>query len=209
MEIDPGEAAPNPDSDPIDLIVIGLPLLGVALGGGSFLEARRQRQLTEQQERRSFRRAWQGAQRDLRRFADHIDEFEPYVQRNGYGEKTFRFGSVAVSVDRGRAEALKRLHRETLATARSLAEHVDDLSNYLGPEDEEYVEHVHARLGDLPIPERYSDVLLSARRAWDAYSEFLGYLEQKEQFQVGRGPAGLERVRDSLDRWWRRRGGRP
>lgn len=102
------------DPDPF---TIALGIFAAIAGGGSFLEARRQRQFMERQQQESFRGAYFACRRTLIYFQRLVDEFETYVKEDGYGHMTFRVGTVRLSVGRDRHKAMRRLNGQAMITA--------------------------------------------------------------------------------------------
>ena len=175
---------PEAPVDP-DPFTIGLGIFAAIAGGGAFLEARRQRELLQEQERNTFRSAWFSARRTLIHFKQQIDEFETYMFEDGYGRKEFRIGAVRLSVDVGRRKALRRLRGQTLMTANFMGDHLDELSDHLGPEYHDHVEEILARLGDFKLPETYAQVITLAREAFQMYSDLLDEIAEREGFELG------------------------
>ncbi len=168
------------DPDPF---AIALGILGVVAGGAAFLETRRARQFQERTQRERFRAAWFAARRTLIHFQQVLAEFEAYMLEDGYGGKVFRLGSVQLMVDRYRHRALRRLHGQTLTTANHLADNIDNLSEFLGPDDQDRVDHVKARLAEMTIPERFGQVVRLAREGLVLFDELLDSVDERERFQ--------------------------
>jgi hypothetical protein len=123
-----GEAKEQADPDPFS---IALGIFGIAAAGASFLETRRARQFLERQQEETFRSAWFAANRTLIHFRRVVDEFEAFMLEDGYGAIELRIGMVRLTVDRGRHQALRRLHGQVMTTSNFIADNLDDLSDFL------------------------------------------------------------------------------
>jgi hypothetical protein len=119
----------------------------------------------------------------LSTFKRVVDEFETYVLEDGYGGKTFRIGSVRLTVDRSRHQALRRLKGQALTTANFMADDLDDLSEFLGPEDQSTIDRIMSRLSETTLPESYRAVMTLAREAISLYSELLDEVGAREAFE--------------------------
>ncbi len=170
------------DPDPF---AIALGIMGVVAGGAAFLETRRARRFHERAQRDRFRAAWFEARRTLIHFQQVLAEFELFMLEDGYGGKSFQLGAVQLRVDHYRHRALRRIHAQTLNTATHLADDIDDLSEFLGPEDQERVDHIKSRLAEMAIPERFGQVILLAREGLALFNELLQAIDQRERFQEG------------------------
>ena len=172
----------NELSDP-DPFVIGLGLLQIAAAGGAFLENRRRRQAVEQAERLRFRTAWYQARRSLIYFKRTADEFETYMLEEGYGRREFRIGAVRLTLDRRGHQAMRRMHGQTMNTAQHLADNLDELSEFLGPDDRAKVDAIHENLARIDrLPERYRDVIALSRTAIDLYAALLDDIGEQQGF---------------------------
>ena len=80
----PGEPDRLVDPDPF---TIGLGIFGGLAGGGAFLESRRQREISEGQQRGAFRASCFAARRRLIHFKQNIDEFETFMLEDRYGQR--------------------------------------------------------------------------------------------------------------------------
>jgi hypothetical protein len=169
------------DPDPF---TIGLGIFGALAGGGAFLETRRQRQYAQQQGRSAFRGAWFAARRTLIHFKGQIDEFETYMLEDGYGRSAFRIGAVRLEVDRGRHRALRRLRGQVLVTSSHMGDDLDDLSEYLGAEYQVEVDAILEHLRELELPERYRDLIRTAREAFELYTDLLDAVAEREGFEL-------------------------
>ncbi len=168
------------DPDPF---TIGLGIFAALAGGGAFLEARRQRQLTERQHRERFRGAWFNAKRALINFGRVIDEFETYMLEDNYGGKSFRIGSVRLTVDAGRHHSLRRLRGQALTTANVISDSIDELSEFLGVDYQADIQSLLDNLAEIgKVPERYSEVVKAGRRARELYDALLNKIGDKEGF---------------------------
>ncbi len=179
--IEPSALAPKFDPDPF---TIGLGIFAALAGGGAFPEARRQRQLVERQHRDRFRAAWFNARRALIYFGRNIDEFETYVFEDDYGGKSFRIGSVRLTVDPDRHRSLRRLKGQAMTTANVMSDAIDDLCEFLGPDYQSSIQKVLDQLRQIgAIPERYSELIRAAREARKLYDDLLNQIGEKEQFE--------------------------
>jgi len=113
-----------------------------------------------------------------------VDEFETYVLEDGYGTQAFRIGAVRISVGRERHRAMRRLNGQALTTATHMADDLDELSEFLGAEDQAQIDAILARLAEVTIPERYRDVIRLARGIVDMYSDFLETIGDRERFEA-------------------------
>jgi len=175
------------DPDPF---TIGLGIFAALAGGGAFLEARRQRELVQDQQRGAFRGAWFGSRRTLLFFKHQIDEFETYMLEDNYGSKQFRIGSVRLVVDAPRHRAMRRLRGQTLITANHIGDDLDDLSEFLGPEYAEKVQALLAHLEAINIPETYRELIKVARDAFYEYDGLLTYIADIEGFELNSNDEG-------------------
>jgi hypothetical protein len=142
----PGDVVASDEAIDPDPFTIGLGIFSALAGGGAFLEARRQREIVQDQQRGAFRQAWFASRRTLIFFKHQIDEFETYMLEDNYGQRQFRIGAVRLTVDAGRHHALRRLRGQTLITASRMGDDLDDLSEFLGQEYAERVQQVLAQL---------------------------------------------------------------
>jgi hypothetical protein len=177
-----GEGVQRDDWIDPDPFTIGLAIFSAVAGGGTFLEARRQRHATERQHRDEFRAAWYNARRTVIFFKRGVDEFETYLLEEGFGRKEFRIGAVRLVVDRQRHQQLRRLRGQTFITANIIGDNLDDLSEYLGPDDLEGVTTILTTLEQMRMPERYIDVIRTARQAVALYSDFLNDIDERQGF---------------------------
>ena len=186
MRQEPTALLANDDEliDP-DPFAIALGIMGVVAGGAAFLETRRARQFQERAQRDRFRAAWFAARRTLIHFQQVLAEFELYMLEDGYGGMVFRLGAVQLLVDRRKHQALRRIHGQALRTANHLADDIDDLSEFLGPEDQERVDDIKERLAALTIPERFGQVVQLARAGHALFTELLESIDEREGFQAG------------------------
>lgn len=168
------------DPDPF---TIAIGIFGAAAAGGAFLETRRQRQALDRREREEFRGSWYDCRRSVVYLKRNTDEFETYLLEEGFGRRAFKIGIVRLVLgDEHRQRGIRRLQTQVYTTAHVLADNMDRLSNFLGPEDRPRVEHLLSVLQSIQLPERYSDVLRAARTAVDGYSEFLDEIDEREGF---------------------------
>ena len=175
----PGGEEPNVDPDPFS---IGLGLITVLAAAGGYLEARRRRRVDEQSQRTEFRAAWFRARRSLIFFQQALSEFETYVLEEGFGRRSFGIGSIRLELDAGRHQALRRLHGQTMTTANFAADNFDELSNFLGPEDQETVDRVTTRLAEISFPNDYRGVVAMSREALSLFTDLLDDIGDRENF---------------------------
>lgn len=168
------------DPDPF---TIGLGLFQIIASGAGFLETRRRRQAVESAERGRFRGAWYNARRSLIFFKRTTDEFETYMLEGGYGRQLFRIGVVRLSLQPNQHQAMRRMHGQTMNTAQHLADDLDDLSDFLGADDQVRVDAIHDRLSQIEnLPQRYRDVVTLCREAADLYNDLLDDIDERERF---------------------------
>ena len=169
------------DPDPF---IIGLGILQVVAAGGAFLESRRQRNEVQRAQREQFRASWYDARRSVIFLKQTTDEFETYMFEDAFGRREFRIGAVRLSVDSRKHKAMRRMHGQTMKTAQHLADNLDDLSNFLGPDDQAQIDAIQERLNQIDrLPERYRDVVVLAREAVQLYSDLLDDVGEREQFE--------------------------
>jgi hypothetical protein len=177
----------NGSDDPLvdpDPFTIGLGIFSILAGGGSFLEARRQREVAQETQRGAFRQAWFQARRTLIFFKQQIDEFETFVLEDSYGAREFRIGGVRLMVDAARRKQMRRLRGQTLMTANHMGDNLDDLSEFLGAEYADRVQAVLDHLAAVTIPETYGQLIRVARDAFYEYDSFLNYIADVEGFEL-------------------------
>lgn len=173
------------DPDPF---IIGLGILQIVAAGGAFLESRRQRRELQRAQRQQFRATWYAARRSVIFLKRTADEFETYMFEGAYGRRQFRIGAVRLSVDPVQHQAMRRMHGQTMKTAQHLADDLDDLSNYLGTEDQQRIDAIHDRLNRIDhLPDQYRDVIQLAREAVQLYSDLLDDVSEREQFESDGG----------------------
>ena len=182
MTVDEQGAVVDRLIDP-DPFTIGLGLFGAVAGGGAFLEARRQRQTLDKQHLDACRAAWYECRRTVIFFKRSVDEFETYILEENFGRKEFKIGSVRLMVVQQRHKQLRRLKGQVFTTANIIADNIDDLSEFLGPESQSAVDRVLTAIQGLSIPERYIDVIRTSRAAIDAYSDLLDAVGDELGFQ--------------------------
>lgn len=180
-ERDPNSEHEEQTIDP-DPFSIGLGLITVLAATGGYLESRRRRQVTEQSQRQEFRSAWFRARRSLIFFQQAVSEFETYVLEEGFGRRGFHIGSIRLEVDAGRHQALRRLHGQTMTTANRAADSFDDLSDFLGPEDQRNVDHVTTTLAGIEFPDTYRGVIAMSREALRLLTDLLEDIGEREHF---------------------------
>jgi hypothetical protein len=78
---------------------------------------------------------------------------------------------------------MRRLKGQALVTANVLSDTLDDLSDYLGPDDQEAVGGILERLGQIQIPDRYGELIRLARDAHQLYQGLLDAVGRRENFE--------------------------
>lgn len=168
------------DPDPFS---IGLGLIQIISAGATFLEARRQRQAVEQGQVERFRSAWFQAKRSMIFFKRTADEFETYMLEGGYGRREFRMGAVRLYLERNQHQAMRRLHGQTMQTASHLADDLDDLSDFLGPADQDRIDAIHERLRQIDtFPANYRAVITMSREVIQLYQDLIDDVGERENF---------------------------
>ena len=85
---------------------------------------------------------------------------------DNYGGKSFRIGSVRLTVDAGRHHSLRRLRGQALTTANVISASIAELSELLGVEYQADIQSLLDNLAEIgKVPERYSEVVKAGRRA--------------------------------------------
>jgi hypothetical protein len=139
-------------------------------------------------QRARFSAAWFDAKRSLIFFKRTTDEFETYMLEWGYARREFRIGIVKLTLDQPQKHALRRLHGQAMNTANHIADNLDDLSDFLGAEDQERVDAIHNRLGQMEaLPPAYRDVIMLAREVATLYQDLLDDVGEREKFTEERG----------------------
>ena len=100
----------------------------------------------------------------------------------GFGRRSFGIGSIRLELDAGRHQALRRLHGQTMTTANYAADNFDELSNFLGPEDQETVDRVTASLAGIGFPSDYRGVVTMSREALSLLTDLLDDIGDREHF---------------------------
>jgi hypothetical protein len=177
--VDPRPQAQTVDPDPF---IIGLGIFSAIAGAGAFLEARRLRETAEAHQQQQFRTAWFACRRTLIFLRRSVDEFETYMLEDGFGRTAFRIGAIRLTVDFGRRRQLRRLSAQLLNTAGFMTDNVDDLSEFLGPADQERVDGILTRLGEIVMPATYRDLIRLAREVTDLFTVFLDDIGDREDF---------------------------
>ena len=168
------------DPDPF---AIGLGLIQIISAGATFLEARRQRQQVEQGQRDRFRATYYESKRSLIFFKRTADEFETFMFEGGYARKSFRMGSIRISLEPRQHHAMRRLHGQAMTTANHLADDLDELSDFLGPSDQKSIEAIRNRLSQIDrFPESYRDVVILAREVIALYEALIEGVGERENF---------------------------
>jgi hypothetical protein len=178
-----GKQQAGEDIDP-DPFAIAFGILSVVFAGGAYLEQRRQREVQEEQGRAEFRRAWYESRRTLIHARRVVEEFATYVSEDRLGTTEFLFGKVRLTVDRGRANQLRRLHGNAHTTAQNLADNLDAISDFLGQEYDPQVEAIHSLLVSVTgFPENYRATVRLARSALDVYEDLIEAIGERENFE--------------------------
>ncbi len=175
---------PDPERliDP-DPFAIGLGLIQIISAGATFLEARRQRQATEQGQRDRFRASWFGAKRSLIYFKRTADEFETYMLEGAYARREFRMGIVRIALEPRQHQAMRRLLGQTTQTASHLADDLDDLSDFLGAADQVHIDAIRERLASIDkFPDKYRDVITLSREVIQLYQDLIDDIGERERF---------------------------
>lgn len=173
------DTATGVDPDPF-----GIGIFAAMVSGASFLEARRQSQFLQQQQRAAYRAAWFEARRSVIFFKRSLDVFETYMLEDGYGRRAFRVGSVRLVVTPRRATEMRRLRTQSLTNAEKLGGTLDELSNFLGPEDQDAVTAILATLNDLgAFPDKYADLVTQGRAVVAIYANLLESIAEREGFE--------------------------
>ena len=146
----------------------------------------------ERREQDRFRSAWFAARRTVIYFRRQTEEFETYVLGDNFGRKAFRIGSVRLTVDANRHHALRRLKGQTLQTANFMADTLEDLSDFLGQDDQQAVNGILGRLQEIQVPELYRDVIRLCREVADLYADLLGAVDAEGHLVI----SVAERMRD-------------
>ena len=176
----------QPDDDLIDPdpFAIAFTLLAIVFAGGSYLETRRQTDFMESRVREDFRRAWFDSRRTLIHARRVTEEFATYAAEDKFGTVQFLFGNVKLTIDKGRAQQLRRLHGNAHTTAEHMADDLDRLADGLGPESQETIDQIHSELkGIKEFPENYIAVIRTARRAIDLYQKLVDEVGEREKFE--------------------------
>jgi hypothetical protein len=177
------ELATRPAGVDPDPFSIGIAIFSAMAGGAAFLETRRGRRLVELTERRMYRAAWYSTRRSLIFFKRAVDEFETYMLEDGFSRRAFRIGAVRLTIDARRKKQMRRLKGQTLTTADTLSDNMDDLSEYLGPEYQTVVDALLTRLAEIgQLPDRYTDLVHVARDSVRLYDDLLSAVAEREGF---------------------------
>ena len=171
---------PNEDQivDP-DPFSIGLALMGVVFAGATFLEGRRRYALVQQQDRNRFRVRWYQAKHTLLRAREVIGAIEAFTSQYNYGGMEFAYGVVRLPLTRRDAKRLRTMLRTTNTIANSMVAHIDDLSDYIGPEHQETINKMMDKVTENQRPHSYDAVIIVARDAIDLFDELLTALEEE------------------------------
>ena len=69
-----------------------------------------------------------------------------------------------------------------MTTANHAADNFDDLSNFLGPEDQDTVSRVTTRLAEIEFPDDYRGVVAMSREALGLLTDLLDDIGDRERF---------------------------
>lgn len=69
-----------------------------------------------------------------------------------------------------------------MTTANFAADNFDELSNFLGPEDQETVDRVTTRLAEISFPNDYRGVVAMSREALTLLTDLLDDIGDRENF---------------------------
>ena len=108
---------------------------------------------------------------------------------DGFARTAFRIGAIRLTVDFGRRKALRRLNGQVFQTAQHMTDNLDDLSDFLGPEDQERVDQILQSLGDIEMPATYRDLIRIARDVSGLFTDFLDDIGERESFPRDRDEA--------------------
>ena len=170
------------DPDPFS---VGLGLVQIFAAGVMFLEARRRDQALQQGQRDAFMAVYFQAKRSLIFFKRAADEFETYMLEGGYGRREFRIGAVRVMFEPQQRHAMRRLHGQIMTTANHMADNLDDLSEFLGSDDQKNVDAIHERAqGIKALPDSYRDVITLSREAVQLYQDLLDDIGERQGFNT-------------------------
>ena len=177
-------AEPGTELVDVDPFIIGLGILQVVAAGGAFLESRRQRNEVLQAEREQFRSTWYDARRSVIFLEQTTDEFETHMFEDAFGRRDFRIGVVRLAVGWRKHRAMRRMHGHAMKTAQHLADNLDDLSNFLGQEDQTQIDAIHERLNKIDrLPDCYRDVIALSREGVRLYSDLLDDVGERQRFE--------------------------
>ena len=95
-------------------------------------------------------------------------------------------GSVRLTLDSYKHQALRRLHGQTTTTATRMADNIDDLSNGLGADDQQRVDEIIEKLARFEFPSTYRDLISAGREAATLYNGLLERIEEREGFETER-----------------------
>ena len=169
------------DPDPF---AIGFALLGLLFSGGTYLEARRRRMLSENQRNNEFRKKWFDSRRTLIHARRVIEEFETYVIEDGYGQQNFLFGTARMNLPRERVEQLRRIHANAHTTARYMADNLDDISEFLGEEYQDLINQIMDKLHEQQLPHSYDAVVILAKDSIRLYEQLIEEIGRNEGFST-------------------------
>ena len=172
---------PDGEVDP-DPFAIGFALLGLLFSGGTYLEARRRRMLSETQRNNEFRQKWFNSKRTLIHARRVIEEFETYVTEDGYGHQSFLFGTARMNLPRERVDQLRRIHANAHTTARYMADNLDDISEFLGVEYQDLINQIMDKLHEQQLPHSYDAVVILAKDAITLYEQLIDEIGRNEGF---------------------------
>ena len=171
------------DVDP-DPFSVGISIMALIFAGGSYLEARRTKQVAGAQARSDFRAAWFNSRRTLIHARRIVEEFNTYVSEDNFGRTEFGFGRIRLQIDRGRAQQLRRLHGNANITAEHMADDLDRLADHLDTRYQNRIDAILALLTEVKqFPENYRDVVTTGRKALDPYEGLINEVGDREDLE--------------------------
>ena len=174
-------ATKDEEVDP-DPFAIGFALLGVLFSGGTYLETRRRRMLSESQRNNEFRQKWFNCRRTLIHARRVIEEFETYVAEDGYGRESFLFGTARMNLPRERVDQLRRIHANAHTTARHMGDDLDAISEFLGVEYQDLINQIMDKLHEQQLPHSYDAVVILAKDSLSLYERLISRVGENEGF---------------------------
>ncbi|MBF6460177.1 hypothetical protein IU433_14140 [Nocardia puris] len=177
--------APEEVIDP-DPFSIGLGIFGAACGAAAWLEARRARLSEAARERNEFRSAWFRCHRSVNFLDATLKEFSTHVHEQEISSRSFLFGSVRIGFrDRNDPASFARLSRQVDTTKSNITENFNNLSDFLGRNDQSDIEYLMEELTrTLKIPGTYGELIRSGTIAVSLLRDFLTRVGSREDFSV-------------------------